>query len=560
MNLQEDNDDYGRSGLRMPTVILVASAAIFVVLAIVLLANGIGKNNKKKPYTNTNTEVVEESATEEEKDTRTASDLNFWDMYSDPEKVSQISSNDDTRRKEELEEREALMNGPVEEEPEEEEIGPENDGKHTLVTHADGSSEWVAINSSLKLNTYEDTAFEKANGIVGYYINGKKTTKTGVDISQYTTEIGWDTLSSEVDYVMIRVGARGYDSGKIIADTKFIDNVCNATKSGIPFGVYFSSQAITTEEAKEELNYVLSQLTAAQSAVLNMSANSNTNTTNNNSNNTNNSTTNNSTSTNSSNISTTTNLVMGIPILSASFSKKASDGTNTTYMYTDGTAVTTYQTGEIVTAFSNGGMITNYSNGNVEKKDGAGNTITIDSKGNYTITNSSGTVTGSGTTTATTGLTSFQVVNDIPNNTTATVATNTTTNNSNNTNTTNNSTGNYTFKVSYPIAIDMHLIANDTARIESLNSADRTTIIKTFCEGVKTAGYSTLVYGDKEMLLTKLNLAELNQYNIWVGNEGDIPDYPYLMTMWKYDTTGRLIKSLNGDYGISTCFIDYATR
>lgn len=568
MNLQND-DDYGRSGLRMPTVILAASAAIFVVLAIVLAANGVGKK-KSKPVTQNTTATQTQETYEDvqEKDTLTAADLDFWDMYNDPEKVASISSGADGNRKEELEEREAQMSGPKEEvNKTEEETGPENDGNHTKVTHIDGSEEWVAINSSLKLNTYDDTYFQKSNGILGYYINGKKTTKTGVDISQYTTEVGWNTLVNEVDFVMIRVGARGYDSGQLISDSKFVDHVVGATKAGIPIGLYFSSQATTEAEAKEEVKLILSQITAAQTAIANANttntnnqSNSNTSGTNNNTNTNSNSTANNNN--NSGNYSTPTNLVRGIPILNSAYSQSASDGTNTTYMYADGTAVTTYSNGDIVTAYSNGGMTTNHSDGSLEKKDNAGNTIKIDSNGNYSITNSSGNVTGSGITYTTTGLTSFQVVNNIPNNTTVTTVSNTTTA-TNNTPSVNTSTGHngvLALNISYPIAIDMHLIANDTSRIEKLSAADRSAIIKAFCTEIKAAGYSPLIYGDKEMLLTKLNLSVLGGYDIWLGNEGDIPDYPYLCTMWKYDTTGRMIKSLNGDYGLNLCFVDYATR
>ena len=200
------------------------------------------------------------------------------------------------------------------------------------------------------------------------------------------------------------------------------------------------------------------------------------------------------------------------------------------------------------------------------KKDRDGNTISIEPNGHYKVTNSIGNETASGTTNVTTGLDISSVgkstvsslpetTSITPNNTTTTTGTAATTN--------ANGTypnGTYTFKLSYPIAIDMHLIDNDTSRTEKLSAADRTSIAKTFADNIRTNGYSPLIYGNKEMLLTKMNLAALGGYDIWVYNEGDLPDYPYLMTMWKYDTDSTLIKSLKGDYGVDVCFIDYATR
>ena len=63
-----------------------------------------------------------------------------------------------------------------------------------------------------------------------------------------------------VDFVMLRVGARGYGSGQIVLDDYFVDNIKRATDAGLQIGVYFTSQAITEEEAVEESNIVLENI------------------------------------------------------------------------------------------------------------------------------------------------------------------------------------------------------------------------------------------------------------------------------------------------------------
>ena len=90
MKLREE-DGYGRVSMKVPTVILMASAAIFVVLAIVLAVNSKDKKKNNHVVT-TQTEVEQEEAQAESPDKKklTADDLNFWDMYQDvDEKTAQ---------------------------------------------------------------------------------------------------------------------------------------------------------------------------------------------------------------------------------------------------------------------------------------------------------------------------------------------------------------------------------------------------------------------------------------------------------------------------------------
>lgn len=81
----------------------------------------------------------------------------------------------------------------------------------------------------------------------------------GIDVSTYQGQIDWKQVKAAgVDFAMIRVGARGYGaSGTMFIDARFQDNITGATAAGVDRGVYFFSQAITVEEAKEEARYVL---------------------------------------------------------------------------------------------------------------------------------------------------------------------------------------------------------------------------------------------------------------------------------------------------------------
>lgn len=88
-----------------------------------------------------------------------------------------------------------------------------------------------------------------------YHFN--KDIACGVDVSEHNGTIDWAELSRQQDFAIIRVGYRGYGGkGNLFKDKYVYDNLKGAEKSGIPFGVYFYTQAIDEKEAEEEADFV----------------------------------------------------------------------------------------------------------------------------------------------------------------------------------------------------------------------------------------------------------------------------------------------------------------
>lgn len=79
----------------------------------------------------------------------------------------------------------------------------------------------------------------------------------GIDVSEHNGKIDWERVSRNFDFAFIRVGYRGYGNGEIHEDKYAKDNLKAAEKAGIPFGVYFYSQAVSDKEAEEEADFVL---------------------------------------------------------------------------------------------------------------------------------------------------------------------------------------------------------------------------------------------------------------------------------------------------------------
>ena len=83
----------------------------------------------------------------------------------------------------------------------------------------------------------------------------------GIDVSQFQKTIDWSKVKDTgLDYTMIRIGYRGYGTGKIVYDPKFVENITGASLHQIPVGIYFFTQAVSEQEAIEEANWVINAL------------------------------------------------------------------------------------------------------------------------------------------------------------------------------------------------------------------------------------------------------------------------------------------------------------
>ncbi len=117
------------------------------------------------------------------------------------------------------------------------------------------------INEKLPKNSYDFNNLVRVNGELQYQENGVSKGIKGIDVSKHQGDIDWKKVKADnVEYAIIRLGYRGYGTGKIMLDEYFEKNIQGALNAGIKVGVYFYSQAITVEEAKEEADIVLKNI------------------------------------------------------------------------------------------------------------------------------------------------------------------------------------------------------------------------------------------------------------------------------------------------------------
>lgn len=374
MRLPDEQEERG-GGTPVTYMIIGVSVIILVILSIVLVSNN------QKPAGNKVTaaapspqpaESPEITFSEEEADIETlyrekklrAEDLDIWDMYeeTEPEVVAEPTSSPTPE--------------PSHEPTDEEKAA---DGKHTLVSYKDGTQEWLEISEDIPLHTYDFTKMKSVNGKMAYYEGNQKLSYLGVDLSKTNGTVDFETLKSNgVDFVMLQLGSRGYESGLVSLDENFVTNITEAQRVGLEVGVYFSSQAVTVEEAAEEAKFVTDNL--------------------------------------------------------------------------------------------------------------------------------------------------------IP------------------------------YSINYPVAFKMEPIKNDTSRIDYLDTEQKTRIAEAFLSTVEREGYHTILYGDKQWLLTELLWEEiLPDYEVWLNDKNALPDYPYQFKMWEY-AGGETVAGVSTPVNYTISFVDYSRR
>ena len=83
----------------------------------------------------------------------------------------------------------------------------------------------------------------------------------GVDVSAFQRDIDWQQVKdSGIRFAMLRLGYRGYESGKLVEDEYIQKNLEKCQEVGMPIGAYFFSQALTIQEVDEEIEFMLKVL------------------------------------------------------------------------------------------------------------------------------------------------------------------------------------------------------------------------------------------------------------------------------------------------------------
>lgn len=109
------------------------------------------------------------------------------------------------------------------------------------------------------------------------------------------------------------------------------------------------------------------------------------------------------------------------------------------------------------------------------------------------------------------------------------------------------------YKVTYPVVIDVEAVTSTNARGNDLTSDERTRYCITFCEKIKEAGYTPMIYGNLKTFMLLLNIEELEEYDKWFAYYDEAYYFPYDFKIWQYTNKGK-VSGIKGDVDLNISF------
>lgn len=103
---------------------------------------------------------------------------------------------------------------------------------------------------------------KKIDGKLHYFNErGEKASSLGVDVSCFNGIVNYPTVKAQgIDFVIARIGGRGWESGLMYTDSMALDHIRGAKAAGLKVGVYFYSTAVNAAEAIQEASLVIARL------------------------------------------------------------------------------------------------------------------------------------------------------------------------------------------------------------------------------------------------------------------------------------------------------------
>ncbi len=104
----------------------------------------------------------------------------------------------------------------------------------------------------------EQSALEDGSIMPFSEVDSRKVEAYGIDVSSWNGVIDWQKVKNDgVEFAIIRIGYRGYGTGRIVLDDMAIRNLEGAQNAGIKIGAYFFSTAMNEQEAIEEAQFTV---------------------------------------------------------------------------------------------------------------------------------------------------------------------------------------------------------------------------------------------------------------------------------------------------------------
>lgn len=106
------------------------------------------------------------------------------------------------------------------------------------------------------------------------------------------------------------------------------------------------------------------------------------------------------------------------------------------------------------------------------------------------------------------------------------------------------------YQLDYPVVFDTEDIVNEDSRTEGLTPEELTEITIAFCEAIKDADYTPMIYANLRWFTMSLDLTKLEEYEKWYAYYDSQMYFPYKISMWQYTESGQ-VDGINGNVDLN---------
>ncbi len=112
------------------------------------------------------------------------------------------------------------------------------------------------------------------------------------------------------------------------------------------------------------------------------------------------------------------------------------------------------------------------------------------------------------------------------------------------------------YDITYPVVLDLEEVNSDNARTASLTQEEYTRNCIAFCETIKDAGYTPMIYGNLKTFMIMLDMTKIEQYEKWFAYYNTPVYFPYEFSIWQYSSQGS-INGIKDTVDLNICMKDF---
>lgn len=115
------------------------------------------------------------------------------------------------------------------------------------------------------------------------------------------------------------------------------------------------------------------------------------------------------------------------------------------------------------------------------------------------------------------------------------------------------------YDVTYPVVLDLEESTDSSARTSNMTQEEYTKAAIAFCEKIKEAGYTPMIYGNLKTFMIMLDLKQLEDYEKWFAFYDTPVYFPYEFSIWQYSSKGS-VKGIKGNVDLNVCMKDFSKQ